>query len=93
MSNTACANIRSKDDLEINAIPDIKMATALNINNVCLICRFFHIMLYVNERIANVLKYPLKTRENGKNLKKSINKSVPNVILSNMEKMCRNLKI
>jgi hypothetical protein len=62
MSNTACANIRINGDLEINAMPDIRMAMALNSNKVCLICRFFQIMLYVIERIARVLKYPLKTR-------------------------------
>jgi hypothetical protein len=64
MSNTACANIRRNGDLEINAMPDIRIAMALNSNNMCAICNFFQIMLYVNERIANVLKYPLRSREN-----------------------------
>jgi hypothetical protein len=50
-------------------------------------------MLYVIERIARVLKYPLKTSENGKLLKMSIKKSLSNVMFTNMEKMCRNLKI
>ena len=93
MSNTACANIRSNGDLEIKAIKDIRIAMPLKNKNVCFIFSFFHKMLYVNERIANVLKYPLRTRENGKIRKMSINRSVSNVILSNNEKMCRNLKI
>jgi hypothetical protein len=29
MSNTACANVRRNGDLEINAMPDIRMAVAL----------------------------------------------------------------
>jgi len=93
MSNNACANIRINGDLEINATPDIRIAMALNSNNVCLIGRFFQIMLYVKERIAKVLKYPLKTRGNGKILKISIKESASNVIPTNMDKICRNLKI
>jgi len=93
MSNTACANIKSNGDLEKKAMPDIRTAMTLNNNNACLICSFFQIMLYVNERMANVLKYPLKTRGNWKILKMSIIESVSNVIFSNMEKIWRNLKI
>jgi hypothetical protein len=93
MSNNACDNIRINGDLEINAIPDIRMAMALNSNNVCLICSFFQIMLYVNERIARVLKYPLNTSGKGKILKISINESASNVIPTSKEKICRNLKI
>ncbi len=73
MSNTACANVRKNGDFEINAIPDIRIAMALNSNNVCLIFSLFQIMLYVNERIANVLKYPFKTRDRGKILNMPIN--------------------
>ncbi|MBC2697236.1 MAG: hypothetical protein HF976_14350 [ANME-2 cluster archaeon] len=62
MSNTACANIRIDGDLEKNAIPDIRTAMTLNNKKVCLVCSFFHSILYVNERIAIVLKYPIKTR-------------------------------
>jgi hypothetical protein len=93
MSNTACANNRRNGDLEINVMPAIRTAMALNSNNVCLICSFFQIMLYVNERIAIVLKYPLKTRGKGKILKMSINKCVSNVSVTNMNKMYINLKI
>ncbi len=74
MSNTACANVKRNGDFEINAMPDIRMAMALNNNNVCLKFSFFQIMLYVNERIANVLKYPFKTRGKGKILRIFINK-------------------
>jgi hypothetical protein len=64
LSNTACDNIRRECDREINAMPDIRTAMTLNSNNVCLICSFFQIVLYVNERIAIVLKYPTKTMVN-----------------------------
>ncbi|MCD4766136.1 MAG: hypothetical protein K8R34_06470 [Methanosarcinales archaeon] len=66
MSSTACANIRIDGDLEKNAMPDIRTAMTLNnkkvcFKKVCLICSFFQSILYVNERIAIVLKYPIKT--------------------------------
>jgi hypothetical protein len=64
MSNIACANVKIDDDLEKNAIPDIRTAMTLNNKKVCLICSFFQSMLYVNERIAIVLKYPIKTKGN-----------------------------
>jgi hypothetical protein len=72
MSNIACANVKIDDDLEKNAIPDIRTAMTLNNKKVCLICSFFQSMLYVNERIAIVLKYPIKT--NGKILNMCIGK-------------------
>ena len=61
MSNTACANVSRNGDLEINAIPDMRTAMTLNNKKICYICRFFQRILYVNERIAIVLKYPIKT--------------------------------
>jgi hypothetical protein len=66
ISSTACDTIKGIGDIEISAMPDIRIAIALDINNVCLRCIFFQIVLYVSERIAIVLKYPL--RINGTNL-------------------------
>jgi hypothetical protein len=37
MSKTACANNRINGDLEINAMPEIRIAITLKSNNVCLI--------------------------------------------------------
>ena len=90
MSKPVCANIRTIGDLEKNATPDIRRAIALDIINMCLTCSSFQIMLYVNEIIAIVLKYPLSTR--GKIVKRYIEKSISNVISISIEKIDRNLK-
>ncbi|NOR46628.1 MAG: hypothetical protein GQ533_01065 [Methanosarcinaceae archaeon] len=71
ISSTACDTIKGIGDIEISAMPDIRIAIALEIKNVCLMCIFFQIVLYVSERIAIVLKYPLKI--NGTSLNAILN--------------------
>ncbi|MCK4928534.1 MAG: hypothetical protein KAR76_02255 [Methanosarcinales archaeon] len=79
------------EDLEINAILDIKIAMTLNIKKICLIFSFFQSMLYVNERIAIVLKYPTRTRGKFPNI--YLGKSISNVIPINFNEMNMNLEI
>jgi len=89
-SNIACAPIIRRGDLEKKAIPNIVIAIALDTINICFTCCSFHIMLYVNERIAIVLKYPLKA--SGKILKRYIEISRSNVIPISITNTDRNLK-
>ncbi|MBE0523763.1 MAG: hypothetical protein IBX40_05445 [Methanosarcinales archaeon] len=91
MSNTACASVKIDEDLEKNAIPDIRSAMTLNIKKICLICSFFQSMLYVNERIAIVLKYPIRTRGKFPNI--YLGKSRSNVTPINFIKTNMNLEI
>lgn len=62
MSSTACANVKRIGDLEINAMQDISTAMTFNNKKICLMRIFFQSMLYVNERMPIVLKYPIKTK-------------------------------